>query len=209
MSALHGYPRPQLERAEWYRPRRRVGVLPRPRRGLESSPTSRIGTRAFAFRSRPETPASGIGNTGFFRACWYRRQFDAPEAAPRRAADPAFLRRGLCAKVWVNGCRRGRARRAATRPSAPISPNTCDPAGPQTDRRMRVRRPRRTFPSRAAKQDWQLHPHSIWYPRTTGIWQPVWMERVSRHLHRPGPLDAECRAMGDRLRGLARRRAPR
>src|SRR5205809_5946936 len=28
------------------------------------------------------------------------------------------------------------------------------------------------------KQDWQLNPHSIWYPRTTGIWQTVWMERV-------------------------------
>src|SRR5215203_2084409 len=28
------------------------------------------------------------------------------------------------------------------------------------------------------KQDWQLEPHSIWYPRTTGIWQTVWIERV-------------------------------
>jgi hypothetical protein len=28
------------------------------------------------------------------------------------------------------------------------------------------------------KQDWQLDPHSIWYPRTTGIWQTVWLERV-------------------------------
>src|SRR5207245_634844 len=28
------------------------------------------------------------------------------------------------------------------------------------------------------KQDWQLDPHSIWYPRTSGIWQSVWFERV-------------------------------
>jgi hypothetical protein len=28
------------------------------------------------------------------------------------------------------------------------------------------------------KQDWQLEPHSIWYPCTTGIWQSVWLERV-------------------------------
>ncbi|MDP9000278.1 MAG: glycoside hydrolase family 2, partial [Myxococcota bacterium] len=28
------------------------------------------------------------------------------------------------------------------------------------------------------KQDWQLNPHSIWYPRTTGIWQTVWLEQV-------------------------------
>ncbi len=28
------------------------------------------------------------------------------------------------------------------------------------------------------KQDWQLTPHKIWYHRTTGIWQPVWLEPV-------------------------------
>jgi beta-galactosidase/beta-glucuronidase len=28
------------------------------------------------------------------------------------------------------------------------------------------------------KQDWELQPHSIWYPRTTGIWQTVWLERL-------------------------------
>ena len=29
------------------------------------------------------------------------------------------------------------------------------------------------------KQDWQLKPHSIWYSRTTGIWQGVWIEQLS------------------------------
>ena len=28
------------------------------------------------------------------------------------------------------------------------------------------------------KQDWQPEPQAIWYPRTTGIWQSVWMEKV-------------------------------
>jgi beta-galactosidase/beta-glucuronidase len=28
------------------------------------------------------------------------------------------------------------------------------------------------------KQDWLLEPHSIWYPRTSGIWQTVWFEVV-------------------------------
>ena len=28
------------------------------------------------------------------------------------------------------------------------------------------------------KQDWQLESHAIWYDRTTGIWQPVWLEEV-------------------------------
>jgi hypothetical protein len=32
------------------------------------------------------------------------------------------------------------------------------------------------------KQDWQLEPHSIWYPRTTGIWQTVWLERCPTYI---------------------------
>ena len=28
------------------------------------------------------------------------------------------------------------------------------------------------------KQDWKLESHSIWYCRTTGIWQSVWLEVV-------------------------------
>ena len=30
------------------------------------------------------------------------------------------------------------------------------------------------------KQDWEEQPHKIWYHRTTGIWQPVWLEPVAR-----------------------------
>src|SRR3954453_20422031 len=30
----------------------------------------------------PECPASGIGVTDFFRACWYRRRFDPPARQP-------------------------------------------------------------------------------------------------------------------------------
>ena len=35
------------------------------------------------------------------------------------------------------------------------------------------------------KQDWQERPHSVWYERTTGIWQPVWLE----------PVRARCRSV--------------
>jgi hypothetical protein len=28
------------------------------------------------------------------------------------------------------------------------------------------------------KQDWRTSPHDVWYDRTTGIWQPVWVESV-------------------------------
>ena len=31
------------------------------------------------------------------------------------------------------------------------------------------------------KQDWREKPHGIWYERTTGIWQSVWLETVPAH----------------------------
>lgn len=30
------------------------------------------------------------------------------------------------------------------------------------------------------KQDWELESHAIWYTRTSGIYKPVWMEKVSK-----------------------------
>lgn len=46
------------------------------------------------------------------------------------------------------------------------------------------------------KQDWRPEPHDIWYHRTTGIWQPVWLEQVGRaHL-------ADIRWTPDLARGL-------
>ena len=47
------------------------------------------------------------------------------------------------------------------------------------------------------KQDWRLQPHAIWYPRTTGIWQTVWVERVAARAPRGAALDAESRALGN------------
>ena len=81
-----------------------------------------------------------------------------------------------CATVWVNG-KSAVGTKAATRPFAPTSPSLLTVDGPQTivvraeDDPADLAKPR-------GKQDWQLEPHSIWYPRTTGIWQTVWMERV-------------------------------
>ncbi len=57
------------------------------------------------------------------------------------------------------------------------------------------------------KQDWQLEPHSIWYPRTTGIWQTVWLERGAADARRGAAVDVEPRAVGDRARPAHRRRA--
>ena len=48
------------------------------------------------------------------------------------------------------------------------------------------------------KQDWKLEPHSIWYPRTTGIWQTVWLETSFGGAYRATKLDIESSALGNR-----------
>src|SRR5205807_8799419 len=51
----------------------------------------------------PETPASGIGDTGFYRACWYRRTFEKPQLEANQHLLLNFGAVDYCATVWVNG----------------------------------------------------------------------------------------------------------
>jgi hypothetical protein len=124
----------------------------------------------------PETVASGINDTGFYKACWYRRAVAAP---PLQPGDRLLLHFGAVdytATVWVNGQQAVRHEGGYTPFQADIT-DLLRPDGPQMivvraeDDPHDLAKPR-------GKQDWQLEPHSIWYPRTTGIWQTVWLERV-------------------------------
>lgn len=170
------YPRPQLVRPEWtslngvwrfrYDEERRFSQPS----DIEEWPMQI--TVPFA----PESAASGIGDTGFHGACWYEREFDCMPGD-----DRIILRFGAvdyATQVWVNG-------QLAVKHEGGHTPFWADittmvaPSGRQTltvfveDDPDDLAKPR-------GKQDWQLEPHSIWYPRTTGIWQTVWFERVAR-----------------------------
>jgi beta-galactosidase/beta-glucuronidase len=172
---MHAYPRPQLARPQW------TSLNGSWDFSMDTDGEWHIpGEPPFDGRIEvpfsPETAASGIGNTGFFRACWYRRQFDIP-AAP--AGSRFLLHFGAVdhkANVWVNDC-------LAVSHEGGYTPFTSDITdlvkcpGPHTvvvqaeDDPAELSKPR-------GKQDWQLNPHSIWYPRTSGIWQTVWLESV-------------------------------
>ena len=124
----------------------------------------------------PETAASGLGDTNFHEVVWYRRSFEVP----RRDSDHQLILRfeavDYTATVWVNGVRVGSHEGGYTPFSFDISsaaqPGTrCEVVVRAHDDPHDLAKPR-------GKQDWQLQPHSIWYPRTTGIWQTVWLEHV-------------------------------
>jgi beta-galactosidase/beta-glucuronidase len=124
----------------------------------------------------PETAASGIGDTGFQAGVWYRRSFDSP---PLRSAQRLLLRFEAVdyrARVWVNG-KKMCSHEGGYTPFYTDITSALRADGRQeiivhaADDPADLENPR-------GKQDWKLEPHSIWYPRTTGIWQTVWLEVV-------------------------------
>ena len=134
----------------------------------------------------PEAPLSGVGDTGFHSRCWYQRCV-APQSLRREAGDRLMLHFGAVdyrAAVWVDGRRAGQHTGGHSPFSLDITEMLDDQQRDITiavlaeDDPLDMHKPR-------GKQDWLAQPHGIWYPRTTGIWRSVWLERVpAAHLGR-------------------------
>src|SRR5436190_23993600 len=77
-----GYPRPQLRRATWYSLNGAWSFALDPDgKGRTASDVSDWSQR-IRVPFAPEAPLSGVGHTGFFRACWYRLQCELPRLEP-------------------------------------------------------------------------------------------------------------------------------
>ena len=173
---LHRYPRPQFVRSQWMSLNGDWDFALDPEAKWQL-PRHVAWGRRIVVPFSPETKASGIEDTSLFRACWYRREFEP--YSPKRSDDRLHLHFGAVdysATVWVNGALVGTHEGGFT----PFDLDITDflrSGGTQTvvvrayDDPADLSKPR-------GKQDWQLEPHSIWYPRTTGIWQTVWLEWV-------------------------------
>lgn len=170
-----GYPRPQLVRAAW------MSLNGPWRFAAEDTPVWRAPAdvkwgRTIIVPFAPETPASGIADTRFFPIVWYHRTFAAPERDQGGRLILHFGAVDYAAMVWVNDRLVARHEGGYT----PFSADITDALTDDTTQTVVVRaeddpldltKPR-------GKQDWQRESHSIWYPRTTGIWQTVWLETV-------------------------------
>src|SRR5687767_13587195 len=170
-----GYPRPMLERANWTSLDGRwefaIDVD-----GKLASPDAVAFNAHIEVPFSPETPASGVSDTRLYTAVWYRRSFDTPRVAN---GHRVILHLGAVdyeSTVYVNGHVAVRHEGGYTPFSADVTP-LLNKSGPNTlvvhaaDDPADLSKPR-------GKQDWKLQPHSIWYYRTTGIWQSVWLEVV-------------------------------
>ncbi len=124
----------------------------------------------------PETARSGVQFAGDLNRCWYRRTWRVPSDRP--SGERVVLHFGAvdwAARVWVNGDLVGSHEGGHTPFAVEIS-HSCASGDGELEIVVRAD----DFPRRRdlprGKQDWTSTPHEIWYTRTTGIWQTVWLE---------------------------------
>lgn len=172
------YPRPRMRRREWFDlcgewqfcyDDEDVGLA----QHWHESPARFDRTIIVPFP--PESELSGVNDKAYHPVVWYRREFDRPAAGDGHLLLH-FGAVDYIARVWVNG-------ELVASHEGGHTPFSCDITtslrgdGKQVivvraeDQPLDVTQPR-------GKQDWQERPHAIWYHRTTGIWQPVWLEPV-------------------------------
>ncbi|HWU59830.1 MAG TPA: glycoside hydrolase family 2 TIM barrel-domain containing protein [Microbacteriaceae bacterium] len=178
------YPRPQLLRANWANLNGPwlfrhddddVGASDRWYTGL--SDASQI-----VVPFPPESQASGIAAPGFHPVVWYERTITSDEiiaAGATEASPRVLLHFGAVdyrARVWIDGAFVGEHEGGHT----PFTFDVTAAVRDGNDHRLvvRVEDDPHDLTQPRGKQDWHEHPHAIWYQRTTGIWQTVWLEAV-------------------------------
>lgn len=174
------YPRPQLVRQEWLNLNGTwafkiddadVGLE---QRWFDNGRLEQFSGRILVPFSL-ESKQSGIHDRSFHPCVWYERRFQIPEDWTGRRIILHFGAVDYRATVWVNGV-------VVATHEGGHTPFHCDitrelskgenilvvrAEDPPTDRYI----PR-------GKQHWEVEPVNIFYARTTGIWQTVWLEPV-------------------------------
>ncbi len=141
----------------------------------------------------PEWSLSGIGDRGCHTIVWYRRTFDVPVEWQDHRVWLRFGAVDYSAQVWVNDVL------VATHEGG-HTPFGCDitkalkAEGNVVVVRCVDQWNDLTLPR--GKQTWKQEPFSIFYTRTTGIWQTVWLEPVPD----PHVVDMYASSQGSRVR---------
>ena len=168
------HPRPQLQRAAW-RSLDGTWQFAYDDDGRKHDPASVRFDRTIEVPFPPESAASGVHDPSFHRVLWYRR---VVELSPHERAGRLWLHFGAVdyeATVWVNGQRVADHLGGGTPFSADVSEARRDG---YLDIVVRAEDDPHDLAKPRGKQDWQPDAHEIWYPRTSGIWQTVWLEPV-------------------------------
>lgn len=137
-----------------------------------SDPFTRKIQVPYTFQSK----LSGIGDPAFHDVVWYRKTFEIPEAWSGKRIMLHFGAVDYLAKVWVNGQLVAVHEGGHTPFQADITPAL---ARGRNTVVLRAEDFSRDLTLPRGKQYWLEHSASIFYTRTTGIWQSVWLEPVA------------------------------
>jgi len=180
------YPRPQFRRPEWTNLNGEwafafddedAGLA----RGWHRVPAQdlRSGDSPFDWRITVpfcyQSELSGIGDPSFHDVVWYARTF-----APSPGGERLLLHFGAVdyrAAVWVNGTQVAEHEGGHTPFSADVTPALTEGENVVV---VRAEDPSRDATIPRGKQYWKERSEGIFYTRTTGIWQTVWLEPVGR-----------------------------
>jgi beta-galactosidase/beta-glucuronidase len=123
-----------------------------------------------------ETDKSGIGDRSFHACVWYRRRIDVPAEWAGQRILLHFGAVDYRATVWMNGI-------VVATHEGGHTPFHCDITGALGEKEnvlvVRAEDPPTDRYIPRGKQHWEEQPVSIFYARTTGIWQTVWLEPTS------------------------------
>jgi len=141
--------------------------------GLEGSPFDRSITVPFSYQSK----LSGIGETAFHDVVWYARTFGHSPGGDDERLLLHFGAVDYRAEVWVNGAHVASHEGGHT----PFSADVTFALGEGVNVLVvRAEDPSRDATIPRGKQYWKEESEGIFYTRTTGIWQTVWLEPVNR-----------------------------
>ena len=183
------YPRPQLVRRLWRDLTGPWGFASDERdEGLDATwfrpGTADVFDRAIQVPFPPESAASGIGHAGHLAVVWYRRTLTAEDldgAGSGTQGERLLLHFGAVdhhADVWLDGQHLGEHDGGQSPFSFDVTGVVRGADGRDLELVVRAHDDPLDVSQPRGKQDWLTEPHSIWYDRTTGIWQPVWLEAV-------------------------------
>ncbi|MGW5587986.1 glycoside hydrolase family 2 protein [Streptomyces sp. NPDC003857] len=172
------YPRPQFVRETWLNLNGEWQFeIDRSDTGLERGLRERELADRIVVPFCPESELSGIGETDFLEAVWYRRTVTVPAAWAKSRVLLHFGAVDHDTTVWVDGTEVARHRGGFT----PFTADLGDVAEPGHELTIvvRARDCRHGVQARGKQATWYANSHCH-YTRTTGIWQTVWMEPVPR-----------------------------
>lgn len=124
-----------------------------------------------------ETRLSGIGDTSFHPEMWYRKTFAVRQDWRGKRVLLHFGAVNYRARVWFNGHAIGEHEGGNVPFTFDVTPVLESGANTVT---LRVEFPPADRYIPRGKQFWEPKSKSIFYTRTSGIWQPVWIEAAGQ-----------------------------